>query len=105
MAFFLASLLTFVVSMASSTFLSGAVHYGGVFRLRIGQPAWLAEDLWSIGNASAFAAKEARLVDKCEQFIRTFPNITFGPIAEGFRHAGTEQGDARLRKQGGDGMI
>lgn len=59
-----------------------------------GQPAWLAEDLRSICDASAFAAKKARPVDELEQFICVLPNVTLGPVAESFCHVRTKRGMA-----------
>lgn len=62
--------------------------------LGFGQPAWFAEDLWSICDASAFAAKKARPVDELGQFIGVLPNVTLGPVAESFRHVRTKRGMA-----------
>lgn len=62
--------------------------------LAFGQPAWFAEDVWSICDASAFAAKKARSVDELGQFIGVLPNVTLGPVAESFRHVRTKRGMA-----------
>lgn len=77
----------------------------GSFWLKALQLSRLAEHFGSIGHARALAAKEARLPHKLEEFVPALANIALGPIAKGFCHRGTEQTNAKLRKQSNRGIL
>jgi len=98
MAFFFPSLFTFAVPSSKES-------SGGRAWLSVWQPAGFAEDFGSVCDASALAAKEARLADEFEQLIRVLLEVAFRPVAECFCHARREQRNAGLRKPSIGGSI